>query len=608
MISPGDSIPSEPAIVLGVTASISAGFFTGQAKRLKEAGFDVTIVASPGEKLTWLAEREGVHTVAIPMQREIAPLRDLVSLFRMVLLLRRKRPAITDFGTPKAGLLGVIASRLTNVPCRVYTVRGLRLETVTGFKRALLFCSEWIACHCATRVRCVSPSLRDKVVALGIARFEDTVVLAGGTCNGIDVQRFLPGSLAAEATEHLRSQLGIPEGAPVVGFVGRFTRDKGISELVDAFEMLKVNFPQLCLLLVGDFEAGDPVSQPVRARIEQDPSIVQTGFVSDTAPYYHLMDVVALPTYREGFPGVPLEAGAAAKPVVTTNATGALDSVVDGVTGLITPVADSRALAVALEQILRDPAAAERMGLAGRERVMQNFSREVVVNALLREYEELMQSSATVRQRGWRRSVKRSLDFVVALVGLIFLSPMLLVVASLVLLTMGKPIFFRQQRPGKNRVPFTLLKFRTMRNDSSSRGVAADEERLTGLGRFLRASSLDELPQLWNVLRGELSLVGPRPLLMEYLERYTPEQRRRQDVMPGITGWAQINGRNTLSWTEKFRLDVWYVDHWSLRLDLLILAKTLWRVINRDGIAQPGHATMPEFFCEERSNHGSGAD
>lgn len=204
------------------------------------------------------------------------------------------------------------------------------------------------------------------------------------------------------------------------------------------------------------------------------------------------------------------------------------------------------------------------------------------------------------RQCGWRLALKRALDVTVASVGLLLASPLMLAAAVCILLSMGRPVVFRQQRPGRNKVPFILLKFRTMRNEPDKSGrQLPDAERLTLVGRILRASSLDELLQLWNVLRGDLSLVGPRPLLMQYLDRYTPEQMRRHEVLPGITGWAQVNGRNALSWPEKFTLDMWYVDHWSLALDLRILAKTLWQVITRRGISQHGHATMPEFAPDE---------
>lgn len=199
-------------------------------------------------------------------------------------------------------------------------------------------------------------------------------------------------------------------------------------------------------------------------------------------------------------------------------------------------------------------------------------------------------------ERKLRRLIKRLTDITVALVLVPLLLPLLVLICFSVLISMGAPVIFSQVRPGQNGRPFTIVKFRTMSERKDTKGsMLPDEQRLTRLGRFLRATSLDELPELWNVLKGDMSLVGPRPLLMEYLDRYTPEQARRHEVRPGITGWAQINGRNELSWEEKFKLDVWYVDNQSLALDLKILALTVWKVVSRQGISAAGHATMPKF-------------
>jgi lipopolysaccharide/colanic/teichoic acid biosynthesis glycosyltransferase len=193
--------------------------------------------------------------------------------------------------------------------------------------------------------------------------------------------------------------------------------------------------------------------------------------------------------------------------------------------------------------------------------------------------------------------MKRSCDVVLAAVALAILAVPMLAIAAAVRVCLGKPVLFTQLRPGRHGTPFWLIKFRTMRAAVDDEGrPLPDEERLTRLGQWLRAASLDELPELWNVLRGDMSLVGPRPLLMEYLPLYTPEQARRHQVRPGITGWAQVNGRNALSWEQKFELDVWYVDHASLRLDLEIIALTLWKTLRCDGINQAGHATMPDFM------------
>lgn len=195
------------------------------------------------------------------------------------------------------------------------------------------------------------------------------------------------------------------------------------------------------------------------------------------------------------------------------------------------------------------------------------------------------------------RLLKAILDRIASAIALVVFCPFIIFVAIAIYLRMGRPIIFTQPRPGKNGRIFTFYKFRTMTNDRDLNGnLLSDEERLTAIGQFLRKTSLDELPQLWNVLKGDMSFIGPRPLMVEYLERYSPEQARRHIVMPGITGWAQINGRNTISWPEKFKLDVWYVDNWSLWLDLKILFLTVWKVVKKEGISQTNHATMEDFM------------
>ena len=197
--------------------------------------------------------------------------------------------------------------------------------------------------------------------------------------------------------------------------------------------------------------------------------------------------------------------------------------------------------------------------------------------------------------------IKRGLDIGLAAMALVLAAPVLLLVAIAVRVNLGGPVLFRQQRPGLHGRPFTMVKFRTMRDALGRDGrPLPDADRLTPFGTLLRSTSLDELPELWNVVRGDMSLVGPRPLLMEYLDRYTPEQARRHEVRPGVTGWAQVNGRNALSWEERFRLDVWYVEHQSLRLDLQILMRTLALVLRRTGVSANGEATMTIFEGKAR--------
>jgi lipopolysaccharide/colanic/teichoic acid biosynthesis glycosyltransferase len=196
----------------------------------------------------------------------------------------------------------------------------------------------------------------------------------------------------------------------------------------------------------------------------------------------------------------------------------------------------------------------------------------------------------------YRHYGKRVLDLLLTTFGILVLAPLMLLTALLVRVKLGSPVIFRQQRPGQHGKPFTILKFRTMTDARDSDGnLLPDGMRLTPFGRFLRSTSLDELPELFNVLKGDMSLVGPRPLMMHYLELYTPEQMRRHEVKPGITGWAQINGRNELTWKKKFDLDIWYVENYSLWLDIKTIIQTFLRVVRREGISQPGQATMPEF-------------
>ena len=202
------------------------------------------------------------------------------------------------------------------------------------------------------------------------------------------------------------------------------------------------------------------------------------------------------------------------------------------------------------------------------------------------------------------RSLKRVIDVIGAASALVILSPVLLAAAMAIRLRLGTPVLFRQSRAGLRGAPFDVFKFRTMTDASDADGrLLPDAARLTRLGAFLRNTSIDELPQFWNVLRGDMSLVGPRPLTIIYVPRYSPEQFRRHDVRPGITGWAQVNGRNQLSWPERFRQDVWYVDHWSLWLDLKIMAMTLARVVRREGISSSGHVTSGDFLGNEPTSH-----
>jgi glycosyltransferase involved in cell wall biosynthesis len=354
----------------------------------------VTVIASWGEELATIPEAEGVRAISVPFSRGISLRKDVMSLWHLWRVMRRIRPTITSVGTPKAGLLGGLVAFFAGVPCRLYTLRGLRLQTVTGMRRRVLLFAERLACLSAHRVICVSNSLRQEAVALGLADPQKTVVLGLGSSNGVDVSQFDLDPSGRRVVSELRSKLRIPTAAPVIGFVGRFTRDKGIAELLEAFSVLRNDMRELRLLLVGDFEEGDPPPPHIVQRIKTDPNIICPGFVADPALYYQIMDVLALPTHREGFPNAVLEANASGKPAVVTNATGAVDSVIDGVTGFIAPVGDNIAFAKALAKLLYDPSLAKSMGQAARDRANAEFRQETIWAGMLGECRRLLVAKA----------------------------------------------------------------------------------------------------------------------------------------------------------------------------------------------------------------------
>jgi len=348
---------------------------SGQLAWLAKHGWKVGVICGGEDREP--ASMGQAEIRIVKMKRAISVLSDMATLWRLVRVLRELRPTIVNAGTVKAGLLGMLASWFTGVPVRVYCLRGLRLETTRGLKRAILSLTEKLACGCAHRVICVSQSLRQKTFQLALANAEKLVVIGSGSSAGVDVNRFEKSPERCRRAAELRRCLNIPANAPVVGFIGRLTRDKGVVDLIEAFKTVSIELKDAHLLLVGPYEEGDPVPAHTRREIATNPLIHHVvEWLASPAGYLHVMDVLALPTYREGFPNVALEAAAAEKPIVATRATGVVDAVIDGVTGLLSPVGDSRTLAVNIVKLLTQKELANSMGSAARRRVEVEFSIE----------------------------------------------------------------------------------------------------------------------------------------------------------------------------------------------------------------------------------------
>jgi len=383
---------NRPRLVIAVNSSIAVGFLQGQAEYFQSSGFDVTVLCPQRRSGEWeVARPDSVRVLEVPMEREISPVRDLQCVWHLWSILRALRPTVTNVGTPKAGLLGGFAAWLTRVPCRFYTLHGLRFETTRGLRRKLLIYAERLACCFAHRVVCVSHSVREKAIACGLVDRERALVFGAGSCNGVDVSRFTPTPQRIRRAAELRRHFGIPADAPVALFVGRLTCDKGIAELLEAFLQLENRFPELRLLLVGSFEDGDPLPENVRKRLETHERVILAGPVNDTAPYYAIANILVLPSHREGLPTVVLEGQAAGKPVIGAAATGIVDLLVDGETGLLFPVGDAFALAEAIGKLIDDKALARKLALAGQEQVKRKFRQEMIWAALRREYLKVLQ-------------------------------------------------------------------------------------------------------------------------------------------------------------------------------------------------------------------------
>ncbi len=374
-------------IVHVTTVPLSLRFLRGQIGFLQSKNVDVHVISSPSPDLEAFAKEYQVVSHGVELQRKISPLRDLWALGKLILLLRKMRPQIVHAHTPKAGLLGMMAARIAGVPLRVYHIHGLPLVTARGIKRFLLRICDTVACRFAHQVYCVSPSICEIVENKRICQAEKMAVLENGSIDGIDSRfEFNPNRLKPGTLGRIRRSLGISPQAMVVGFVGRIVRDKGIRELLDAWQRLRKEFSDLHLLVVGPLESRSGLTTDIISTLQNDPRIHLVGYTKDLAPFYLAMDVLAFPTYREGFGLVALEAAAMERPVVATRIPGCVDAVQDGVTGTLIPPYNALALRSAIRRYLKDPELRHLHGIAGRKRAEQDFQPWKIWNALWQGY------------------------------------------------------------------------------------------------------------------------------------------------------------------------------------------------------------------------------
>lgn len=380
------------AIILHITTvPESLGFLVGQAAYMRARGFAIYAVSSPGRFLEQYASQESVSALPVEMPRRITPFSDLRALVDLVKIMRRLRPQIIHAYTPKGGLLGMLSAWMAGVPVRIYHMMGLPMITATGYRQRLLKLTERISCHLAIQILCVSQGTRLIAINEGLCPANKIKVLANGSINGIDSQmRFNPARLDPAMRSKLRDQYGIPQEAVVVGYLGRIVRDKGLVELAHAWQMIAGQVGIYHLLIVGQFESQDPLPPEVEQYLKTGPQIHLTGYVEDNVPLYQAMDMLVLPTYREGFPVVPLEAAAMGLPVIATRIPGCTEAVVDGETGKLIPVRDAVALAQAINQYLAQPELRYRHGQAGRARVVCDYQPEVLWQATYKEYVRLL--------------------------------------------------------------------------------------------------------------------------------------------------------------------------------------------------------------------------
>ncbi|WP_276037987.1 sugar transferase [Desulfovibrio mangrovi] len=564
-------------------------------RAIREAGHEATVVAPFFDDETRFAlHSENVRAVESGNPATgISSLRTIASFFSLWRILRALQPDIVlSFGL-KQSTIGSLAAWLARVN-RIYALPcgTTALQEKGALRRRLR------ARLCGTLCKLALSACRSVFFQTPEERafFRDKGILPSGTANrllngtGVDLTDYPFSPLPDSASEAAGS------GEMVFTCIAPLDREGGLEEFVEAARLISHEYPEARFRLAGTSATGNPIS-------DSDLSLWKTWMEIEPqvmTPRELLAEstVFVLPGCRNGLPHAALAALATGRPIIATDAAACREIVLDGANGFIVPAGNASAMAEAMRRCMRERDSLAAMGEASRRYAEERFDARQVCRAQLKEMHLAHTGPETpLPQTVLGDRLKRAFDLAVTIPALVVFLPVIGLLALRVRSGISRDIFFRQPRPGRNAKEFRILKFKTMSDATDADGnLLPDADRLTPLGKRLRAASLDELPELWNVITGDMSLVGPRPLLPQYLERYSPRQARRHEVRPGITGWAQVNGRNITSWEERFEKDVWYVENHGILLDIKILFLTVWTVLRREGVTAPGHPTCPEFM------------
>lgn len=560
--------------------------------RTMAEGYEVHTVCTDTGKFEALRS-EGFHMIDVTIDRVIHPVKNAKSIFRLYKLMKQEQYDIVHVHTPIAALLGRVAAKLAGVKTIVYTAHGFyfhdgmppkQYKMIFGIEKyAARWLTDWLLLQ----------SVEDYQLSLDNRfKLEDRTIHLS---NGVDIWEKFNEDLIPESKKvKLREELQLQEEDIVFAFIGRMVREKGIFELVEAFVKAAEQNPRIKLLVIGGLMKSERDQDSHGKLIEQmnHPRIHSLGFRTDIPELMAVSDVFVLPSYREGLPRSIVEAMAMKKPVIATNIRGCREEVFPDENGFLVEKENADELAEAMLKVANDDQLRSKFALKSREIAENLFDEEKV----LKKQIDLFQSVKTENSKKYNISFKkkfakssmRFVEFMMAFCMLVVLSPLFAFIALLIKLDSPGSVFFTQSRGGLNGRHFTIYKFRTMYEnhniDHAENELLETDSSITKIGHYLRKLSLDELPQLINILKGDMAFIGPRPTVTSQTDNYNEYQKRRLEVKPGVTGLAQINGRNLLTWDQKIDLDIEYIDKKSIKYDLYILFQTAYIVLKSEGV------------------------